>query len=1130
MRRWTSWARELKVEPEHSAHQWDALAFAQVELGLALWLELGIDEPAEGLWALLSRNSYARLLTVPLSPQSLNRIAVARHYLWPMRRRQVWRQALRRYWHEPVFNRGFEQDPDTGLPRRRTPGVDADRHALYAQTLERAPEFRPVRYRPAPPGDYRWSSGGRQIPLRVPKDLPAPDAGIIHSLQGRPAADPVEVGWGALRRTARAMQAKRGKLGHKGERWTRRFKNLTLDLKRADGSGFTAGDDVDDRLLTVAGMMHLVGMVGAGKSTLRDILAVHLAWQGENSLIVVGDVTEQTELVRFYNSLGASAAAVRGDGDRETHLLRLHRRQASEHSSMLDHDHPGFADLSTACGMEALRQDDDPTPLPYRDAGCYRGFHPVPPASDATESDELEDNAEPFDCPQWWNCQRHHAARTLATARIWVATPASLLYCPVPSAMNGLSLRYLELAVTRSLLMIVDEADRVQSYFDDEFFPAGVLSGQGLKSWVDRISNKLGSRLADDGRFPLRNPDTQVFTQSLRQMPAIVDLIYVMLREEDHLVGHVDPNYFNNWLLLNDLVTTWEDNGSIPGDAGAFRSRIHAWLDAPLGVAAEDRDTDADDSVPADDEGRQLAQDLTALVHAAVNLSPEEAGSQLAAWHHCHLHGTRNWDEEALGASVARLAFALLVSVLQHHLARVTTLWPRVQRQLGLSPADNVFGHRPPEDYLPLVPDAPMGNVIGFQYLHDRGPHPHQASAELRFFRAVGTGRLLLSSLAELADADGKPSPNVMLLSGTSWAGTSHRYHVAVPVCGILRAPDDMVRNTQFFLTPLKDPVTQATIKMSGQMPGPERDRALMAMMRALATPSTSGISLLEHERDHGITDDARRNIMLLVGSYTDSALGAATLVQTRPEWRGKVCYLVPDDAPIESGALGPDGTIALRRGDVASFTATGAWILLAPLLAVERGHNILNEVGAAAFGSMYVIPRPHPRPDDIHLAVQAVNAYDDTLLDDPDFQYVLASRERTLDEAAVLAREWKRIEWHRLLHRYLAYSRLGHDDRIALAWDTIVSLNQVIGRLVRGNVPARVHFCDQAFAPGTITGNAVDTARDSILIGMRDALAPYFTPSRGAIAPSADERAIADALYGPFWNALHTLLAQYGL
>ena len=99
------------------------------------------------------------------------------------------------------------------------------------------------------------------------------------------------------------------------------------------------------------------------------------------------------------------------------------------------------------------------------------------------------------------------------------------------------------------------------------------------------------------------------------------------------------------------------------------------------------------------------------------------------------------------------------------------------------------------------------------------------------------------------------------------------------------------------------------------------------------------------------------------------------------PEWPagvgGRITALISDDADFDDAWAAMPGDKAagrLRRGDVASFAATTSEILVAPLLAVERGHNIVLPGGKAAIGTVYFLARPHPRPDDITLAIQAVN------------------------------------------------------------------------------------------------------------------------------------------------------------
>jgi hypothetical protein len=93
--------------------------------------------------------------------------------------------------------------------------------------------------------------------------------------------------------------------------------------------------------------------------------------------------------------------------------------------------------------------------------------------------------------------------------------------------------------------------------------------------------------------------------------------------------------------------------------------------------------------------------------------------------------------------------------------------------------------------------------------------------------------------------------------------------------------------------------------------------------------------------------------------------------------------------------------------------------------------------------------------------------------------------------------------------------------DRIPLTWSQLVSIWQVIGRLVRGGCPARVYFCDAAFAPRSADKESQpDDERSSLLIGMQRVLRSYLEANRGEwLAP--EERAVAKVLYEPLYTAL---------
>ncbi|MFD0883424.1 hypothetical protein ACFQ08_02470 [Streptosporangium algeriense] len=250
------------------------------------------------------------------------------------------------------------------------------------------------------------------------------------------------------------------------------------------------------------------------------------------------------------------------------------------------------------------------------------------------------------------------------------------------------------------------------------------------------------------------------------------------------------------------------------------------------------------------------------------------------------------------------------------------------------------------------------------------------------------------------------------------------------------------------------------------------------------------------------------------------------------------------DDADLEQavrgGGLGSDGRVhatAVRRGDLASFAEDpNAELLVAPLMAIERGHNILNTRREAAFGTVLFLARPHPRPDDLSLAIFAINDWTARFVrgrSDPDGATFdeLVTKAGDLDAAGLAFRHEARTTWRRLLSRRYIYSRLGPEEKRSFAWDQLVTIWQVIGRLVRGGVPARVVFVDARFAPrhaaATAPGVTTTPTRpgapgDGLLAGLQAVLAPYFdeTADPASFADPADP-ALVQMLYRPLYDAL---------
>ncbi|MBW8485564.1 hypothetical protein [Actinomadura parmotrematis] len=1151
-----------------------AVDVCQVELALHLLHRLLPSEPAEGAYTLLSGFPFARAAGGARTAADETALAAARHLLWTKRRRRTWHEDLESYRAVPERLRGFAVPPG-GAPVRLDPAVAAGRFGVYDDALAAPPPFVTRGLKLAPAGRSTFLDRRRATSVSIPDELVF-DRPQGHDLAvGGPSRGvPLTVSRAELRETAAWMDAReRAVPGAPPGFWEDRLAELRIAPRDAAGTGFTDRDS-----LTLDGLLHMVGMVGAGKSTLMVLVAVWAARRPEplRTTLVVGDVAEQLRLTALLKVLGVPVAPVLGASTRETHVQRLHRRLAARgRENLLDHDDAGFDELGTVCVLDALRGTEAARPLRFADAPCV-SLYPERPrpaaASLLPPGPAVPDEAVPaapsgaaHGCPVWERCPRHHTARSAVDALVWVANPASLVQSGVPAHLNDERVRYLELACRRSDIVFVDEADAVQMRLDDVFAPKATLVQPGPDSWLDELATHKIEELSQAGRLPLADTEIERWNSCLNAVNTATDKLYRILISDGGLRGWIDLDYFSPWTLQERLLAEWfadadrPDPHHVPDERALFETYpdvpdVPDGAPAPPSAAAPPTgrraeltqvfDDFRDDPLGGGEPRHELTRALVDLTRDLLHtLLSSATRKRTRALLRDLVKDTPAADADEVWAQEAcrNLEFTLVLSALNHRLERLTYLWPQVEAALRLEVTGNELARRPPQDYAPVIPEAPMGNVLGFQYLtddRDRDEDGRQ-SGTLRFFRCAGVGRELLLALHRLgADPGaGRAGPHVVLMSGTSWAGGSSRAHLPVPVGAVLKptaASLEAVARTTFATLFVRDGEGRP-ISLSGAAPN-VRPGLARSLVHRLGSPGPGGAASLLDRELAGVGDDGRKRALLLVGSYKEADLAAGVLHDI-DRWHGRVRVLVPDDArgdaarpPMpQAGRAAP-----LRRGDLASFAAdASAEVLVAPLMAVERGHNILNSAREAAFGTALFLVRPHPRPDDLSLAVFAVNDWaarfvrDRPRRDDrtgPRTFTDLVARAGGLDRAGLDFRREARQEWRRLLSRRYVYSRLPAWEKDVFAWDQLVTLWQVIGRLVRGGVPARVVFVDAAFAPATARRGDGGPVTDGLLESLHRVLGPYFAAPGGRTFDDPADPAVARLLYEPLYNALAAL------
>lgn len=234
-------------------------------------------------------------------------------------------------------------------------------------------------------------------------------------------------------------------------------------------------------------------------------------------------------------------------------------------------------------------------------------------------------------------------------------------------------------------------------------------------------------------------------------------------------------DYFSPFTLHQRLLSSWfpqikeaeEESRAGEPEITALcteRDRVSAVLDAVRDDPLQPRQ---DSTNPPGTSAADLVRLTLELLHAHAGTSTRaRLGRALLD---LLPEASRALVSADLDAHVLRFEFTLILAAMHHRLDYATGMWPVVEAALSLEFTSNILSRRPPWDYEPSIPEAPMGNILGYQFQLDEGGH----SGSLRFFRCSGVGCEIRLGLHAMPGIDRRPGPNVLLMSATSWAGTS---------------------------------------------------------------------------------------------------------------------------------------------------------------------------------------------------------------------------------------------------------------------------------------------------------------------------------------------------------------------
>ncbi|MET8540960.1 hypothetical protein ABZW03_09940 [Kitasatospora sp. NPDC004799] len=1088
MRDVTSWyaslANEMGLE-QHSVDPLQIREFFAVEAALTFLADHFPDEPVENLWTLLS--GFA--LCHPSDRVMQARVRRLSLLLGRYRTGSRWSRSLQEYDKVPERLRVFlpltgplgdpydEKHPGSRRYRMREPTIGTSRIPRYRSVLDEPVPYAPPRLkRNAEFGETYWfmnTDSGDAEEVFIPEvEVPEP---LNHlPLVAERTRKAVELPPEALTAAAARMDRALDPLPQIEEKnFTGRLRKITYFAWDQSREKFTKRR-TDCR---IEGLQHGIGLPNSGKTSYALIATVAAVDNGYRVALVLPSVGHCLKAVTMFDALGISAVPLIGVGLRQSHANGYWQGVFAESAPYFpSRQDPAVDYVTVNCLLEPHRwaPGGRHSPLRARDFPCREKLFDV--------------EGDAYNCPLIPVCPFHRATQRVADAQVWLTTPAGLI-SSWAQPVDG-RLRWLELFQHLVDLLIVDEADKVQQQLDETFLQSQVLIREDDSWWDTEVINAQ-TGLGHSARLSFKDERVTEYFQAKNVADGAANALYRVLLEPEagsaQLRKHLDGTYFSGHSLFIELARSLQ--GLSPNSHGDpdreeraqayYRKNFEQFVfhtfaptaEGPLGAA-----------VP------WLATPL---------MASKRLSKALDEWLLLQAHpSARRTVAKRLDYLRQLLRAAYQTSMLGSAYLHMATVRPAVQQRLELPGDEKFWSSRPPADYDALVPEAPQGNMLAFQWINNR-----RDTGNLRVFWVRGIGRWLLHHLHDLLSPEGIDGPNTLLLSATSWAGHSSAYHVGVPVSFILREPPQdraAIARSQFHFRPAL--VNSALVSPAGKL-GDERQDAVRRIAAYVA--GTGGPSLLASV----LADlpENRRKALLVGQSKTDARTVATYIVRHTPF---SALHVVSDDSP--------PGRWGIQRRNVPQFGLGDDDVLAAALLSIERALNILNAEGTAALGVVFFLVRPHPPPTELDFPMGNANRRAMRLLENPVIDPA------SLADVAREIRKTGRAEWHMLLGRPVVFRHLRGPSHQAFVWDTIPQVWQTICRCIRGGQPAEVYFCDPAFAPRRAAGEAVpDTVHTSILIAMQRALRRQIHP--GSSADSRDQQA-AEVLYGLMLQCLENM------
>ncbi|MCH1959926.1 hypothetical protein [Romboutsia hominis] len=793
----------------------------------------------------------------------------------------------------------------------------------------------------------------------------------------------------------------------KNKDWHNTLNNMGDKFKSRPNISMQILNNKDD--IELKNLIHIVGALGAGKSTYKFAQVFEgVNKHGLKIGIVETSVSNVIDTVKTLRDIGINAIPIIGATTEKDHLLN-YLSGMRELNEVQDDDIVKF--LSGNCILRAICKDKEES-LNY-------------------PCNKLYEDGDRVYCPYANKCGHMERVREIESAQVLVTTPHNLVKGSVPGFIDKYNRSLYEIFYDILDMILVDEADGIQSILDDQMMP-NIKLNYGDNSLLNKfVELKLE---LNKSYKSAQNMSSYKLKENISKLERIISGAERVLPKLNTAKNHIINKMWTPTEVFKDISRALRKVESI------HNSKFIEFLD---------------EYVSFTDTFNISEDNLTHKLNGLYNKVSD-------------IHNADGYPEESLINEVKYLLEEYNVTIPSRYnkqlfIEKIAFLVILVQMDYVLKIISNdyqymsyeVYGEIKVTDVFSsvnrrlnhLIKEPCIGTIYGYKISYNNG-------LNIDVLRYDAVGRSMLELWPRLKESIGLNGPSVICLSGTSFSPGSAHYNIKKSPDILLKGKEEGIIKMKF--TPKSDSTKNEYIKISGISNREKRSEKIKLLTKELI-----------NDINYQLTKLNGRKVLIVVNSYEDCKVVGEILDFENMNYR-----LVLNNQDFKN---------SIPKDNIESFRDTKADICVVPLSIIARGYNILDENQNSYFGSLFFLVRPYMVPGDFSSYIQILHYYLDSICSN------VKNKNYIYSEKVSLFRKLCYQSFVNIINMSY-WKALSEEEKEIMSWFMIVPIKQAIGRMQRNGNDCNVFFCDVAFSE-SIRENEVTNKKNSILYSWYETL-----------------------------------------